>query len=375
MLSFQPSQKLENELRILQGSIVETYKNIEDLSPNESKYLHRFALISNIGASTRIENAVLTDHEVEWVDTILQNNSKTTAFEENKLIILNKLTKDRERSVEEVVGCRFILSTVYLQANELFPLTQAIIRGLHHDLLRYYPPAKSFAGGYKSNPNQVLFINHDTGEKRAVLDPSPPGVMTSTAMTDLVNWYNLNIRENPWPLLVAAEFVFRILAIHPFQDGNGRLARALFILALLQAEDKYLREITQYIAIDRHIEQNRSLYYTTLHKCSEGRFHADPKKYKLEHLAWFFINILRASLSDIEVNRKRYAQIQKLSESATVVLNSFKSSPERRLKVADIVNETNMPRRTVQYALQTLTKNEFIQKLGQGAGTRYQLVF
>ena len=375
MLSFRPSQKLENELRILQGSIVETYKNIEDLSPDESKYLHRFALISNIGASTRIENAILTDHEVEWVDTILQNNSKTTAFEENKLIILNKLTKDRERSVEEVVGCRFILSTVYLQANELFPLTQAIIRGLHHDLLRYYPPAKSFAGGYKSNLNQVLFINHDTGEKRVVLDPSPPGVMTSTAMTDLVNWYNLNIRENPWPLLVAAEFVFRILAIHPFQDGNGRLARALFILALLQAEDKYLREITQYIAIDRHIEQNRSLYYTTLHKCSEGRFHADPKKYKLEHLAWFFINILRASLSDIEVYRKRYAQIQKLSESATVVLNSFKSSPQRRLKVADIVNETNMPRRTVQYALQTLTKNEFIQKLGQGAGTRYQLVF
>jgi Fic family protein len=375
MLSFQPSQKLENELRILQGTIVETYKNIEYLSTDESKYLHRFALISNIGASTRIENAVLTDPEVEWVDTILQNNSKTTAFEENKLIILNKLAKDRERSVEEVVGCRFILSTVYLQANELFPLTQAIIRGLHHDLLRYYPPAKSFAGGYKSNPNQVLFINHDTGEKRVVLDPSPPGVMTSTAMTDLVNWYNLNIRENPWPLLVATEFVFRILAIHPFQDGNGRLARALFILALLQAEDKYLREITQYIAIDRHIEQNRSLYYATLHKCSEGKFHADPQKYKLEYLAWFFINILRASLSDIKIYRKRYAQTYKLSGSATVVLNSFKSSPERRLKVADIVNETAMPRRTVQYALQTLTKNEFIQKLGQGAGTRYQLIF
>jgi DNA-binding IclR family transcriptional regulator len=56
-------------------------------------------------------------------------------------------------------------------------------------------------------------------------------------------------------------------------------------------------------------------------------------------------------------------------------LNCFKSSPEKRLKVADIVDETNLPRRTVQYALKTLTKNEFIQKLGQGAGTRYQLVF
>jgi Fic family protein len=165
------------------------------------------------------------------------------------------------------------------------------------------------------------------------------------------------------------------LAIHPFQDGNGRLARALFILALLQTEDKYLRKITPYIAIDRHIEQNRSLYYTTLHRCSEGKFHVDPQKYKLEYLAWFFINILRVSLSDIKVYRKRYAQIQKLSESASAVLNCFKSSPEKRLKVAGIVDETNLPRRTVQYALQTLTKNEFIQKLGQGAGTRYQLVF
>jgi hypothetical protein len=140
MLSFTPGQKLENELRMLQGDIVEKYKNIESLSSDEAKYLHRFALISNIGASTRIENAVLTDQEVEWVDTILQRDGKTTAFDENKIFILDKLNKDRERSVEEVVGCRQMLSTVYLQAEELFPLTEAIIRGLHQDLLRYYPP-------------------------------------------------------------------------------------------------------------------------------------------------------------------------------------------------------------------------------------------
>ena len=375
MLSFQPSQKLENELRILQGSIVETYKSIEALSPDESKYIHRFALISNIGASTRIENAVLTDQEVEWVDTILQKDGKTTAFEENKPFILDKLKKDRERSVEAVVGCRQILSTVYLQSNELFPLKEVTIRGLHQDLLRYYPRAASFAGAYKKNPNRVVFINHDTGEKRVVLVPASPGIITSTAMADLVDWYNINIRENAWPLLVATEFVFRFLAIHPFQDGNGRLGRALFILTLLQSDDKYLKEITPYIAIDRHIEQNRSLYYTTLHQCAEGKFHADPKKYKMEPLAWFFIQVVRSSLSDIEVFRNRYAQLQKLSESALAVINCFKSSPEKRLKVAEIVNDTGLPRRTVQYALQALTKNAFIQKLGQGAGTRYQLIF
>ncbi len=375
MLSFTPTLKLENELRILQGILVETYKSIEYLSPAEAKYLHRFALISNIGASTRIENAALTDQEVEWVDTILQKDGKTTAFEENKIFILDKLKKDRERSVEEVVGCRQILSTVYLQAKELFPLTEATIRGLHHDLLKYYPEAANFAGGYKKTPNRVIFINHETGEQRIVLDPSPPGIITSTAMADLVNWYNSNIRENPWPLLVATEFVFRFLAVHPFQDGNGRLGRALFILTLLQSGDKYLREITPFIAIDRHIEQNRSLYYTTLHQCSEGRFHNDPQKYQIEPLAWFFIKILRSSFSDIEVYRNRYAQLQKLSESALVVLNCFKSSPEKRLKVSNIEKDTRLPRRTVQYALKTLAKKAFIQKLGQGAGTRYQLIF
>jgi Fic family protein len=355
--------------------LVETYKSIEDLSPEEAKYLHRFALISNIGASTRIENAVLTDQEVEWVDTILQNDGKTTAFEENKIFILDKLEKDRERSVEEVVGCRQILSTVYLQAKELFPLTEVFIRGLHHDLLRYYPEAANFAGGYKKTPNRVIFINHETGEQRVVLEPSLPGIITSTAMADLVNWYNSNIHENPWPLLVATEFVFRFLAVHPFQDGNGRLGRALFILTLLQSADKYLREITPFIAIDRHIEQNRSLYYTTLHRCSEGKFYEDPKKYEIEPLAWFFIKILRASLSDIEIYRNRYSLLQKLSESALAVLNCFKSSPEKRLKVSDIEKDTRLPRRTVQYALQTLTKKGFIQKLGQKAGTRYQLIF
>jgi len=375
MLSFTPSQKLENELRILQGDIVETYKNIERLSTEEANYLHRFALISNIGASTRIENAVLTDPEIEWVDTILQKEGKTTAFEENKMYILDKLQKDRERSVEEVVGCRQVLTTVYVQAKELFPLKEAIIRGLHHDLLRYYPQAAYFAGGYKKNSNRVMYINHKTGEQKVVLDPSPPGMITSLAMADLVNWYNLNIRENPWPLLVATEFVFRFLAIHPFQDGNGRLGRTLFILTLLQSGDKYIKEITPYIAIDRHIEQNRSLYYNTLHQCSESKFHDDPQIYEIEPLAWFFIKILRSSLADIEVYRDRYTQLQKLSESGIAVLNCFKSSPEKRLKVSDIEKDTGIPRRTVQYALQTLTKKQFIQKLGQKAGTRYQLIF
>lgn len=375
MLSFTPSQKIENRLKILQGLLAETYKDLEALSPDEARYIHRCAFISNIGASTRIENAVLTDQEIEWIDTTLNEHGKATAFEEKKSFILDKLSKDRERSFEEVVGCRQVLTTVYLQADEIFPLSEVTVRGLHHDLLRYYPKASSYAGGYKTAPNRVVSINHETREERVVLEPSPPGIITATAMAELINWYNTSIQDYPWPVLVATEFIFRFLAIHPFQDGNGRLGRALFILALFHAGDKYLTRITPYIAIDRHIEQNHTLYYSILHQCSEGKFKADHTQYKLEPLAWFFINILESSLADIEIYRKRYNNLQKLSESASTVLNCFRSSPGKRLKVGDIVEKTGLPRRTIQYALKTLTKQELLQILGRGAGSRYQLVF
>ena len=375
MLSFTPGKKIENELKMLQELFVETYRDLEDLSSDEAKYLNRFALISNIGASTRIENAVLTDQEVEWVDTVLNEDGKTTAFDAKKTFILNKFSKERERSIEEVVGCRQVLTTIYLQANELFPLTEAVIRGLHHDLLRYYPETSGHAGGYKKTPNRVVFINHDTGEHRVVLDPAPPGIMTSTAMAELVKWYNDTLRNHTWPLLVATEFVFRFLSIHPFQDGNGRLGRALFILALLQSKDKYLMGISSFIAIDRHIEQNRFLYYDILHKGSAGKFQADPTHYNLEPLAWYFIKIIKSSLADIDIYRRKYNSLQKLSESSLAVLSCFKDSPEMRLKVADIVTQTGLPRRTVQYALNTLTKQDFLQLLGRGAASRYQLLF
>ena len=62
-------------------------------------------------------------------------------LKKKKRAILDKLSKDRERSVEEVVGERQVLTTLYTQAKDFRPLTENTIRGLHHDLLRYYPPA------------------------------------------------------------------------------------------------------------------------------------------------------------------------------------------------------------------------------------------
>ncbi len=373
MLSFTPGSRIENQLKTLQGLLVETYKGLETAVAEEKHFLKKCALISNIGATTRIENAVLTDVEIEWVDTILSKDGRTTAYQENKDFIIDKLSASRQRSIEEVVGSRSVLTTIYLQADELKPLTRTTIRGLHRELLKYYPPAEHFAGAYKTVTNKVVSRNNQTGEERTVLEPTDPGVMTEMAMAELVDWYNRTVDTYHWPLLTAIEFTFRFLAIHPFQDGNGRLGRALFLLVLLQSDDKYLREIASYLAIDRKIEQNKTQYYSVLHQSSDGRFHTDPKLYKFDNLVLFFLKVFAESLADIAVYREKYAYLQSLSETAVTVLECFKSNPEIKLKVADIVKNTVLPRRTIQFALKSLTGKAFLNRLGKGAGSRYQL--
>jgi len=375
LLSFTPGPKLEKALKAVQADVNRLAAEVARLPEAEASWLHRRALISTIGASTRIENAVLTDAEIDWVDTALSRDGHGTAFDANKAVILDKMSKDRERSVEEVVGCREVLGIVYLQAAELYPLTESALRGLHYTLLGFYPAARFHAGGYKTSPNQVVSVNHDTGERRIVLDPAPPGPRTEAAMRDLVAWYNGTVREHAWPLLVATEFVFRFLAIHPFQDGNGRLGRALFLLALMQGDDPDFSRVTRFISIDRQIERHRPLYYSVLHQASGGRFHEDSRLYRLEGLASFFLRMLRDALGDVALLRSRYAAVQRLPESAVAVLECFRSVPERRLKVADLVTETGLVRRTVQNALVSLTAAGLLQRLGAGPGTRYQLIF
>ncbi len=374
-LSFRPSAKLELALKKTQSELERLARALDGVDPQERAWLQRWALISTIGASTRIENAALTDAEIEWVDTTLTEDGRPSAFAARKSAILDKLSKERERSIEEVVGCRELLSLVYVQAEAMFPLTETIVRGLHKALLQHYPAAERYAGRYKSSANQVVSVNHETGERRVVLDPTPPGPQTEAAMRELVVWYNAAIKAHPWPLLVAAEFVFRFLAIHPFQDGNGRLGRALFLLALMHGDDPALQRMVRFVSLDRQIERHRALYYSTLQQASNSTFRADPRDYRLEPLAWFFLKMLDEALGGLGALRERYAALQRLSESAVRVLACFRSAPEQRLTPADLMAETGLVRRTVQNALVALLKAGLVQRLGAGRGTRYQLIF
>lgn len=120
------------------------------------------------------------------------------------------------------------------------PLTEYFIRELHRTLLRedynvqrHMPDGSTatytvHAGIYKTRPNSVITV---TGEKFEYASPEE----TPALMNDLVDWYNQAATSgNYTPIELASLFHYRYIRIHPFEDGNGRIARLLVNFILLR---------------------------------------------------------------------------------------------------------------------------------------------
>ena len=136
-------------------------------------------------------------------------------------------------------------------------------------------------------------------------------MITETAVSDLITWYNDTLPQEPSGLAVSCEFTFRFLAIHPFQDGNGRLGRGLFLLSLLQSPNKAVADLAPYLALDRQIEKHKEEYYTVLNKCSDGKFLTNPSKYNTEHFLHFMVKVFEESLDDIETLQEPFYRFHK----------------------------------------------------------------
>lgn len=118
-------------------------------------------------------------------------------------------------------------------ANKQVPLTQSFIRTLHKTLLREdYTEYRTLpngtqtsyvihAGQYKTRPNSVITRYGDRFEYASPQE-------TPALMADLVGWYNEEEQKgNLSPIELAALFHYRYIRIHPFEDGNGRIARLM----------------------------------------------------------------------------------------------------------------------------------------------------
>jgi Fic family protein len=246
MSSFEPGY-LERQpitqglLRVIRS--IGEYRGREALyqqqSPQVLENLRQAAIIQSTEASNRLEGVVAP------LDRI-------------KDLVAEKTTP-RNRSEQEIAGYRQVLTTIHTRYAHI-PFTSGVVLQLHRDLYQY---TTSEGGRWKPVDNEITRIEAD-GTRTLLFTPVPAHV-TPEAMEALHDRFNRALQSGNYePLLLIPAYILDFLCIHPFLDGNGRMARLLSLLLLYQAG----YEVGRFISIELIVEQTRDSYYDTLNACS-----------------------------------------------------------------------------------------------------------
>lgn len=176
--------------------------------------------------------------EFNYNSNHIEGNTLTYGQTELLLLFGKVVDAANMKDLEDMKASNVGLNMMKEQALSEYPLTETFIRQLHKTLLREdYTVYRKLPGGqqtsyvvhagvYKTRPNSVITR---TGERFDYASPEE----TPALMTDLISWYNEEVTKGELtPTELCALFHYRYIRIHPFEDGNGRIARLLvnFIL-------------------------------------------------------------------------------------------------------------------------------------------------
>ena len=325
------------------------WEALKTLSPDRLNALRKVATIESVGSSTRIEGAKLSDAQVE---TLLSN-----------IRIRSFATRDEQ----EVVGYAEAMDLVFEAYGDM-RLTENHIRQLHQTLLRHSTKDERHRGAYKTLPNNVVAFDVDGREIGVVFETATP-FDTPHEMEALVAWTRKAIEEETLhPLLIIAVFVVVFLAIHPFQDGNGRLSRVLTTLLLLRAGYAYV----PYASLERIIEENKDLYYKALRR-TQTTLRDDVPDW--EPWIGFFLRCLKKQKDGLaaRLDQERMAQGGE-EELPTLAIQIIKALREReRLSIAELADITEANRNTLKVRLRELVAAGRIRQHGKARATWYSL--
>jgi Fic family protein len=166
-------------------------------------------------------------------------------------------------------------------------------------------------------------------------------------------------------LLVIANFIFEFLAIHPFQDGNGRTSRVLSVLLLLDSGYSFI----PFISHESLIENNKAEYYLALNKTQK------TWKTKQENiLPWilFFLNtVLKQGELSLKLLTKEKTEDFLSEKQLKVWQFALSSSAFSR---SDAIAATGLNPRTVEESIKKLLRMNKLKKLGEGKATRYEVI-
>ncbi|MDF3047550.1 MAG: Fic family protein [Candidatus Midichloriaceae bacterium] len=343
------SIKITHEMIAIMSEIDEfkgAWRALGKIAPERLNQLRKVATIESVGSSTRIEGSKLSDREVETLLSRLESKSFTS------------------RDEEEVAGYAAVMEIIF-NAYETIPFTENYLKQLHSILLQYSSKDQRHRGDYKKLSNSVEAIGVDGKSIGVVFETTSP-FDTPREMEALYAFVNKAFTGKMiHPLVIVAIFIVVFLAIHPFQDGNGRLSRILTTLLLLKSGYTYV----PYSSMESIIEQNKESYYLALRRTQQS--------FKLADTDWspwllFFLQSLQKQKRRLEQKvEKEKIMRASLPELSLKIIDLVHEHGQ--ISVADIVNATEANRNTIKKYLGKLVVSGYLVRGGKAKGTWYSL--
>lgn len=266
--------------------------------------------------------------------------------------LVEQKTTPRNRSEAEIAGYRDILNTIHAShANISF--TTGFVLQLHRDLYRYVDTP---GGRWKPIDNQIVEQRPD-GTRVVRFQPVPahltPEYMERLHEAFRILWDARTVE----PLLSIAAYALDFLCVHPFADGNGRMARLLTLLLLYKAGF----EVGRFISLERIIEESRDSYYHALYESSQG-WHEG--RHSLVPWTEYLLGVLVAAYREFE-SRVGLLTAARGAKTA-MVLEAVRHLPDG-FRMVDVERMCpNVGRDMIRKVLNRLKKDGLVEPEGKG---------
>ena len=276
-------------------------------------------------------------------------------------------TKAASRNVEGIVE-------MMLDATQKFsePLTAERLFAWHAAL---FPTGRSgmqkiTVGAWRSpaaGPMQV--VSGPIGKERVHFE-APAAEKLDAEMTQFLQWFEQNTAIDPVLKSGVAHFWF--VTVHPFEDGNGRIGRAIMDLALARSEGAAER----FYSMSAQIESERKEYYLRLERCQRGDIDITL------WLEWFLECLGRAiggaeeTLSNVLLKAKTWDRINQapVNERQRAVINRLLDGVEGKLSSSKYAKLAKCSPDTALRDIKILVdRGVLIQEAGGGRNTSYRL--
>ncbi|QBP43156.1 Fic family protein [Paenisporosarcina antarctica] len=321
---------------------INEYKGKQELykrqAPQILDTLRDVAVIHSTKASNAIEGIIITDSRLM---SIMKND-----------------TDLQDRSEGEIAGYRDVLQLIHASF-EAIPVRESVILQLHKEMYRYI----SIDGGTWKNADNVITETFSDGAKRIRFEPVS-AFNTPRAMERVCFEFRERMsKQDVEPLILLSIFILDFLSIHPFSEGNGRMARLLTLLLLYQ----FGFEVGRYISLEKIIEESKEEYYETLRKSSIG-WHEGTN----DIFPWinYLLGTFVAAYKDLE-SRVGVIKSQKGGKSQRV--HVFIEKKLGFFTKSDIRNACpDVSEATINRVLSELKKQQLIESVGLGRNAKWK---